>query len=86
MTGVAPWEKRLRAPTLRAISQNQSLGAKYFRFEALSSSYGRLANDPITDAVGVLEELANDGRCTSSFPMNHGSGSMRSKRTRDSCA
>jgi hypothetical protein len=68
MTGVAPWEKRLRAPTLRAISQNQSLGAKYFRFEALSSSYGRLANDPITDAVGVLEELANHGRCIVVLP------------------
>ncbi len=68
MTGVAPWEKRLRAPTLRAISQNQSLGARYFRFEALSSSYGRPADNPITDAVGVLEELANHGRCIVVLP------------------
>ena len=68
MTGVAPWEKRLRAPTLRAISQNQSLGARYFRFEALSSSYGRPVNNPITNAVGVLEELANHGRCIVVLP------------------
>jgi hypothetical protein len=65
---MAAWEKRLRAPTLRAIAQNQSLGARYFRFEALSSSYGRPANNPITNAVGVLEELANHGRCIVVLP------------------
>jgi hypothetical protein len=68
MTTVAPWDKRLRAPTLRSISQNQSLGARYFRFEALSSSYGRPANNPLTNAVDVLEELANHGRCIVVLP------------------
>ncbi len=68
MTGVAPWEKRLREATLRAISQNQSLGARYFRFEALDSSYGRPANNPITSPVAVLEELANHGRCIVVLP------------------
>ena len=68
MTGVAPWEKRLREPTLHAISQNQSLGARYFRIEALSSSYGRPANNPITNPVAVLEELANHGRCIVVLP------------------
>jgi hypothetical protein len=68
MTGVAPWEKRLRAPTLRAITQNQSLGARYFRFEALNSSYGLPADTPITNGVGVLEELANHGRCIVVLP------------------
>ncbi len=68
MTGVAPWAKRLRTPTLHAISQNQSLGARYFSVEALSSSYGRPANNPIPSAVGVLEELANHGRCIVVLP------------------
>ena len=87
MTGVAPWEKRLREPTLRAISQNQSLGARYFRLEALSSSYGRPANNPIHQPSPSLEELANHrSLSSSSFPMNHGSGSTRSKRRRGSCA
>jgi hypothetical protein len=68
MTTVAPWDKRLRAPTLRAIAQNQPLGATYLRFEALSSSSGCPASNPLTNAVDVLEKLANHGRCIVVLP------------------
>jgi hypothetical protein len=68
MSAVAPWDKRLRTPTLRAISQNQSLGARYFRFEPLSDSFGRPAGDPLINPVDVLEELANHGRCIVVLP------------------
>ncbi len=64
----AAWDKRLRAPTLRCITQNQSLGARYFRVAHLSSSYGLPGDNALGDACEVLEELANRGRCIVVLP------------------
>ncbi len=66
-TSVA-WDKRLRAPTLRGITQNQSLGARYFRLDHLSSSYGFPDDNALGDACEVLEEIANRGRCIVVLP------------------
>jgi hypothetical protein len=68
MSTSAPWDKRLRAPTLRGITQNQSLGARYFRVDHLSSSYGFPGDDALGDAREVLEEIANRGRCIVVLP------------------
>ncbi len=64
----SPWDKRLRAVTRRSISQNQSLGARYFRLEPISTLYGRPGDEPLDDALDVLEELANSGRCVVVLP------------------
>jgi hypothetical protein len=63
MSNSAAWDKRLQAPTLRRITQNQSLGARYFRADHLSSSYGFPGDNALGDACEVLEEIANRGRC-----------------------
>jgi hypothetical protein len=66
---MSAWEKRLRTPTLRAIAQNQTLGAQYFRFEALSGPTGHgVAERPLPEALDVLEELANRARCVVALP------------------
>jgi len=63
------WNKRLRSPTLRAIAQNQSLGARYFPYEVMAApSYVDVEALRIHDAVDVLEELANHGRCLVALP------------------
>jgi hypothetical protein len=64
----AAWNKRLRAPTLRGIAQNHSLGARYFRVDHLSSSYGFPGDNALVDACDVLEEIANRGRCIVVLP------------------
>ena len=68
MSTSAPWDKRLRVTTLRGIAQNQSLGARYFRLDHLSSSYGFPGDDALGDAREVLEEIANRGRCIVVLP------------------
>ncbi len=68
MSTSAPWDKRLRAPTLRRIAQNQSLGARYFRVDHHSSSYGFPGENALVDACEVLEEIANSGRCIVVLP------------------
>jgi hypothetical protein len=68
MSTTAIWDKRLRAPTLRGITQNQSLGARYFRLDHLSSSYGFPGGDALGDAREVLEEIAHSGRCIVVLP------------------
>jgi hypothetical protein len=63
------WNKRLRSPTLRAIAQNQSLGARYFPYEVMAApTYVDVEALRIEDAVDVLEELANHGRCLVALP------------------
>jgi hypothetical protein len=65
----AAWDKRLRAPTLRTIVQNQSLGAHYYRLEALGSAHERGPSaEPIAGPLDILEELANRGRCVVALP------------------
>jgi hypothetical protein len=68
MSTSAAWNKRLRAPTLRGIAQNQSLGARYFRLDHLSNPYGFPGDDALGDACEVLEEIANRGRCIVVLP------------------
>jgi hypothetical protein len=69
MSTPAAWDKRLRSLTLRSISQNQSLGACYFPYEVLAAPMNRqLTAMQFTDAVAVLEELANHGRCVIALP------------------
>ena len=68
MSTSAAWDKRLRAPTLRRIAQNQSLGARYFRADHLCSSYGFPGDNALGDAFEVLEEIANCGRCIVVLP------------------
>lgn len=65
---MSAWVKRLRRPTLRSIQQNQSLGARYLRFDGLGSVSSPLDRRGIGDALSVLEELANRGRCLVALP------------------
>jgi hypothetical protein len=63
------WDKRLRSPTLRSISQNQLLGAAYFPYEVLGRSIShQLSGMRFDDPMAVLEELANHGRCVVMLP------------------
>lgn len=66
---MGPWDKRLRSPTLRTVTQNQCLGARYFPYEVLgAATYGAAEALRITDALGVLEEISNRGRCLVAIP------------------
>jgi hypothetical protein len=69
VSALLAWDKRLRSPSLRAIGQNQSLGACYFPYEVLGAPMHRdLAELQLTDPLAVLEELANHGRCVIALP------------------
>jgi hypothetical protein len=66
---MAAWDKRLRSPSLRAIAQNQALGVFYYRLEALHMLIDMdVEAQPLYDAIDVLEELANRGRCIVALP------------------
>lgn len=54
---------------MRAIAQNQSLGARYFPYDALTApSYVDMEALRMPDAIEVLEELAQRGRCLVAIP------------------
>ena len=63
------WDKRVRTLSLHGVEQNMALGARYFRFEVLALEE---ATDPssmrLHDAVTVLEEVGNHGRCVIVLP------------------
>jgi hypothetical protein len=65
---MSAWEKRLTRMTLRAVEQNISLGAQYFRREALSSGPAEVGVLRLDSGVEVLEEVSSHGSVVIALP------------------